>query len=102
MLLPFTATLVIVKPLFGVMVNVWFAPLFTVTLPDGVILPPLPAVAVIVRVITAALTVIVKSCVKSVPTAVPLAIVALTITVPAVGTFKVFTLVMVAPVVPAL
>ena len=33
-------------PEFGVMVKIWFVPLFTVTEPLGLIVPPVPALAV--------------------------------------------------------
>ncbi len=45
---PSTSTLSIWYPVFGEIVNDWFAPWVTFTAPDGVIDPPAEAVAVIV------------------------------------------------------
>ena len=45
---PSTTTFSTWYPVFGVMVNVWLAPWSTVTAPDGLIDPFVPAVAVIV------------------------------------------------------
>ena len=45
---PSTVTLDTLNPELGVIVNDWLAPEFTVTVPDGLIEPLLPALAVIV------------------------------------------------------
>ena len=45
---PSTSTSATWRPASGVMANAWSAPQFTTTLPDGLIVPPVPALAVIV------------------------------------------------------
>jgi len=53
-LAPSTVTLETTNPELGVMVNDWLAPEFTTILPDGLIDPLLPALAVMVCVVTVA------------------------------------------------
>ena len=52
---PSTVTSAISYPADGVIVNVWLDPLFTVTVPEGVIVPPVPAEAVMLQVTTTGL-----------------------------------------------
>ena len=49
-LVPSTNTSATAKPELGVIANVWLLPLVTTTLPDGLMEPPDPALAVIVAV----------------------------------------------------
>ena len=41
--LPSTKTLLMLYPVLGVMVNVWLAPELRVVVPNGEIVPPVPA-----------------------------------------------------------
>ena len=53
----FTSTLAIAWPVFGKMLNAWLAPGASVTTPGGAILPPLPAVALMVQQVLSSLNV---------------------------------------------